>query len=209
MASGETDGGSGAGQATVSRATDARDQLMELDNLLVDLKTQYEQYFLGILTLPPDKLYNLVKRKLRELRKFPFKNSRVRFKLVALDRRFQTYDTYWQRVLREKESGVYSKDVFKAELRQRNTQEDRVAGTTKNSTETYVQGLFNSYADALERSSGKRHALDYERFKAELMKRAKVLKEQAQGKKVTFRVVDKGGKVTLEAKIIEAPNKST
>ena len=97
-----------------ARARDLNIELDKLDAMISDLKVLYEQYFLGIVTLQPDKEHHRVKLFIRKLRKSPFKSSATAFRMRALETRYGTLHTYWQRVLREKEDGTYSRDVFKA-----------------------------------------------------------------------------------------------
>lgn len=195
--------GKRAGGDGIQSAGDVRVQLEQLERSLAALRTEFEQFFLGILPLPPEKHYTEVKRHLRQIQKLPFKNSRLRFQSQALERRFQSYDMYWQRTLKAKENGTYYRDVFKADLKARIAHEEAKSQSAGGAAERYVQGLFKSYSDALEKTLGRKQEIDYGRFKDELVKRAKALKEQAPDKKVTFRVVNKGGKITVEAKLAE------
>lgn len=94
---------------------------LELDLLeekISELKLQYEQYFLDIVTQPPDKLYQEVVLFIRRLQNAPFKNSASSFRMKALTHRFQTFDTYWKRITKERAEGRYRRDVFKAKIRQ-------------------------------------------------------------------------------------------
>lgn len=183
---------------------DLRVELDELDSMISDLKVRYDQYFTGLQPLTPDRQYKLVRRRIRELRKAPFKNSGLKFKLGVIENRFNTYNTYWQRVLREKEEGTYSKDVFKADLRQQAEVEERRAQTKEGASEKSLHNLYQSYKDALESQTGKAQDLDFKTFERSLIKRVKDLKEKTGGKKVSFKVVMQDGKVQLKAVVKDA-----
>lgn len=181
------------------KTQDMRVLLDEVEQKIDELKIQYEQFFLGVSPLPPEKLHQLVKRDLRALHKLPLKNSALHFRMRTIWNRYQTHFTYWQRVLRERENGTYSRDVFKADLRERNTLEDKRAQTQAGAAEKGFKELFKSYKLALEKSSGAKHAIDFQTFQKNIIQRSKELKERTGARKVSFKVVVKEGKVTLQA----------
>lgn len=179
---------------------DVRAELALFEAAIEKLKTEYEQYFIGILPFPPNKLHKQADQQLRNLMKAPFKNSEMKYRMRMLENRFRSYNTYWQRTLREKEEGTYHKDVFKANLRERHAKEDAMASTRKGKTEKSLQALFNSYKGALEKETGKKHNIDFNAFKKSISKRAKEYKQSHGNKRLTFKVVVKNGKVTVQAK---------
>lgn len=173
----------------------------ELDNLearISELKVQYEQYFAGLMPFAPEKQHTEVKNQLRRLMRAPFRSSAMQFRLRGLESRFQTFNTYWQRVLKQKEEGTYSKDVFKAELHERIAVEEAQSRTAAGAARKNMEGLFHSYCQALEKTSGKTQQLDYEKFKTSLMQRAKDFKERKGAKKVSFKVSIKDGRVSVQ-----------
>lgn len=179
---------------------DVRAELDKLDGMLSELKILYEQYFAGVFTQPPDKQHQELKRQIRRLRKAPFKASEMQFRLKALEHRYGTLHTYWQRVLRERESGTYIKDVFKAEMRERIAAEEAHAQTAGGKAEGHMKSLFNSYKSALEQHTGKKHELNFDAFRDSLLQRAKDLREKHGFKKLSFKVVVKDGRVTVQAR---------
>lgn len=187
---------------------DVRLELSKLETMLGELKVQYEQFFLGILTLPPDRLHFNVKQFIKKLRTSPFKSSAMRFQLRSLESRYNTYNTYWQRVLRERENGTYSKDVFKAELRTKIAQEEVMANSAKGQAEKGFIDLYNSYKSTLEKKTGKSVQLDYGDFKRSLIQRSKEFKSQTGAKRLSYKVLVKNGKVTLQVKA-KPPSSST
>ena len=180
---------------------DLRVALDRFENDLNDLKVRFEQYFTGAMPLPPDKQHADLKRFLRQLRKAPFKNSVLGYRLRTLEQRYSTFNTYWQRVLREREAGTYVRDVFKADMRTRFAEADKHAQTAKGISERGMQNLFQSYKNALEKETGAKHELDFKTFQRSLINRVKDLREQHGGKKITFKVAVENGKVSLRARI--------
>jgi len=195
------------GKATLTeRAFEKLDMRSELDQLeaaLSDLKMQYEQYFSGIIQFAPEKAHQGIKATLRKLKKAPFKSSAMNYRLRSLEHRYQTFNNYWQRVLREKEEGTYSRDVFKANLREAAAQEELRAKTKQGKAERQMRDLFNSYKEALEKQTGKSSTVEFKQFQKHLIDSAKELKKRSGSKKVSFSVVVKGGTVKLKAKISE------
>lgn len=179
---------------------DLRVELAHLETLLADLKVQYEQFFLGILALPPDRLHFEVKQFIKRMRSSPFKSSAMRFQLRAIESRYNTYNTYWQRVLRERENGTYSRDIFKAELRSKIAKEEAFLNSAKGAAEKGFVQLFQSYKSALEQRSGQPIKIDYQNFKQSLLKRSKEFKSQTGAERLAFKVVVKNGKVTVQVK---------
>ncbi len=183
------------------RRQDLTAELTALENMISDLKVQYEQYFSGILPLAPERLHADVKRTIRNLMNAPFRSSAINYRLKALKNRYSTLDTYWQRVLKQREEGTYSKDVFKANLREKISQEAAREQTAAGVAQKGFTALFNSYCEALEKQSGNKAQVDYEAFQKSLIARAKEFKAKNQGKKLSFKVVIKDGKVTIQGKV--------
>lgn len=94
----------------------------ELDMLLDDLETRverlrslYEQYFMGIEKIPPHIVQKDVDRRLYALRREQIRNTARRFKLQTIIQRYNTFQQYWMRIMREIENGTYRRHVLRAE----------------------------------------------------------------------------------------------
>lgn len=175
-------------------------ELKVLEVMLEELKIQYEQFFLGLLPHAPDHLHRDVKQAIRKIRKAPFKKSAIKYRQLTLEHRYQTYNDYWQRTQRKRDEGTYDRDLFKAELRERNAKEAALAGTTKGATARGVQELFQIYKQTLEKETGRAQRLDYDKFQKSIVKRAKALQQQHGSKKLSFKVVVDNGKVSIKAR---------
>ena len=182
---------------------DVRAELGRLDRMLEELKVQYEQFFSGIIPLAPDKMHAEVKKLRRKLLGAPFKNSEMNYRYQALENRYHTYRSYWERVMRERDAGTYVRDVFKANLRERLALEDQYAQSEKGKAEGHLSKLFNSYKTALEQQAGKQINVDFGQFKKMVVARAKDFKEKHGATKLTFKVVVKDGRVAIQAKAKE------
>lgn len=174
-------------------------ELDKLEKDLNDLRVMYEQYFIDVLPQPPDEFRKDVVKKIKSILKAPFKKEATKFRLRMLITRFQTYKTYWERVLREREDGRYVRDIFKAELRNKNLEQDRLAKSAPSSAERSLKQLYSTYEDALKKSGGSGANLNFDSFKSSLIEKARKLKEEKGVKGVNFKVVVKDGKVVLKA----------
>jgi hypothetical protein len=184
-----------------ARQVDIRRELAEFEKMLEELKIQYEQYFIGVLPFQPEKLHTDVKRKLRHLFKLPCKNSATGFQLKMLENRYSSYHSYWLRILKEKEEGVYSRDVFKAGIRERQVQQDADNNSVAGAANKQLHDLFQTYKATLEKETKRTQQIDFNEFKKSLVQQAKVLREQHGVQKFSFKVAVKNGKVTVSAHI--------
>lgn len=187
-------------EAPTPNSTNAiRLQMAAIESQIEALRILYEQFFNGTIKLPPDKLNHDVQQQLRDLQKSPFRNAALNFQARSIKTKYNTLATYWQRVFRAKEAGTYSKDVFKADLRERLAFEEERIKTKVGKAEQAFHELFNSYQRALEQTTGKAQKLDYDSFQKSILQRAKELKQSGAAQKVAFKVVTKDGKVTVQA----------
>jgi hypothetical protein len=86
----------------------------ELETRVERLRALYDQYFVGIERLEPLVLRKDVDRRLWMLRREQIRNTALRFKLETTVQRYNTYQQYWQRIVREIENGTYQRDLGRA-----------------------------------------------------------------------------------------------
>ena len=89
----------------ISQNANKRELDLKLDLLerrIDEARVIYEQYFVDVMPHPPDKQVKIIKNQIRSLIKAPFKTSQHKFRLRALITRFQTYSTYWERVMKQR-----------------------------------------------------------------------------------------------------------
>ena len=184
------------------QAKSRRDVERELDHLeakIAELRIQYEQFFVDVLPQPPEQLHAEVVRMIRVLLKAPFKSSATRFRLRTLIQRYQTYNTYWEKVRKQRDEGTYFRDQFKAELREKISEEDAKQCTATAAADRGMRQLFDSYETALKKVGSATNALNFEAFKKSLLGKDKALKETHGVNKLSYKIVVKDGKVTVKA----------
>jgi hypothetical protein len=102
--------------------------------------------------------------------------------------------------MREREEGTYSRDVFKAQIREKQVHEENRARTAVGIAEKGVQALFDAYKTALKQQTGAiPSGLEYDKFKESVIRSAKTFSETHRGTAVTFKVVNKSGKIVVQA----------
>lgn len=174
-------------------------ELNKLESQIEELRVLYEQYFVDVFPQPPDKQRKEVVRFIRQLLKAPFKNSQIRFRLRTLVTRYQTYSTYWERVIKEREEGKYAKDLFKAEMREKLLEDIKKEQSAAGKADKGIRQLFTSYEEAMRKNGVKTDGLNFDTFKKSLLDKAKKLKEQHGVKKLQYKIVVKDGKVVVKA----------
>ncbi len=97
-------------------------EILELDTAIDELETRverlrslYEQYFMGIEKIAPAVAHKDVTRRIDVLRHEQIRNTAKRFRLQMIIQRYNTFQQYWQRILREIENGTYKRHVLRAE----------------------------------------------------------------------------------------------
>ena len=173
-------------------------QLDTFERKVEELRVIYEQYFIDIITICPDKEHKEVTMMKRTLMKAPFKHSSHTFRLRQLVTRLQTYETYWKRTMKAREEGRYQRDIFKADLREKELAEAARASTRAGAADRGFQQLFNSYEQAIKKSGGSAKDLNYGAFKKSLVNQAQALKKKGV-KKLSYKIVMKNGKAVVKA----------
>jgi len=100
-------------------ADETQKQVDGFDSELAELKARYDQYFLGLERTEPLKDRESFKKRLNALRTSHIRNTGLKFRVQALWQKYMSYERMWQRIAREIEEGTYSRDLFKARMRNR------------------------------------------------------------------------------------------
>jgi hypothetical protein len=99
-------------------------QLSEVEVLVEELETRverlralYEMYFMGIEKIEPAVPRKDVDRRFYVLRRTQLRNTALRYRFLNVLLRYNTYQSYWQRITRKIEEGTYKRDVRRANAR--------------------------------------------------------------------------------------------
>jgi len=89
-------------------------RLEELERKLERLRALHEAFFVGTERRPPQTPRQELNRLMLEMQHLSIRNAGLRFRFQALSARWTLLTTYWNRTLREIESGTYRRDLQKA-----------------------------------------------------------------------------------------------
>jgi hypothetical protein len=118
--------------------------LGEMERKMDRLRSLYESYFMGMERMPPNTPRRELNRMMLEMQQVPIGNSSLRFRFQALSQKWVLHTTYWNRTLREIESGTYRRDVARTQrhLAERGgmiTEEEALAlGIPKNRVKAFM-----------------------------------------------------------------------
>lgn len=171
----------------------------DVDALVVDIDTlrrQYEQYFMGLIKENPIKLRERVQSIMRRLHGVPIQNARLKFRLQQCISKYNTYATYWDRILRKIEEGTYERDIFKANLSSAERGVKYNPKTAQHTDDMYK--LYQQFQQAKDRLDQKLDHVSYKKFQAQLKEKQAKLEKSHKGHSISFRIDMDGGKVRIK-----------
>lgn len=198
------------------------ENLDELAKSLEQLKVDYEAYFQGIARTPPEKDFLSIQRNIRKYKEEFIVNTAIKFRLATLVSKFQSYQRYWGRIMKEIEEGRYFRDKFKADLhmgkikvsqaeleKQMQAKEAGPAAGAQQpagqkpakaaATDDAFNSLHKEYMIARLECNQSIEGLTKEQLKQSITKSMPTLQKQFPGKKIEFKVVIENGKAKLKA----------
>jgi hypothetical protein len=104
------------------------DLVGELEEELEEIKVKYEMYFIGAERMEPSRRRDDLKRNIARLQNVFTRNAGLRFRIQALHARFLSYERLWMRSAREKEAGVYRRDLLKARRKAAESRGQKIRG---------------------------------------------------------------------------------
>lgn len=179
------------------------DDITALENKLLQLKIDYEQYFLGYQKVAPEKLRLEVDKLVRLLTGQTITNTGLKFRLNAVTAKFGSYRTYWDRIVREIEEGRYVRDKFKMKLHEAERQLPPPAQSPAKlpepaaSEENHIKRVYEEYVKA--RQDTKEPIPKFEAVADLIKKQTPLIKEKYNASSVDFKVVIEDGKAKLKA----------
>jgi hypothetical protein len=185
------------------------EDLEVLERKLNTLRLDYERYFLGTRPREPILARNEVQKIVVTYSNQSIQNTAQRFKFNSVNSRYQAYKRQWDNILRQMEAGTYKRDIFKADMRERQAGEAKAArektrGNAKAGADSVGavgagDALFESYVDAAQACGQSIKGLTPKKLQAAIDKQAHTIREKLGERDVNFRVVVEKGKVKLKA----------
>lgn len=176
------------------------EDLQVLDARVKQLRLDYEQYFLGSRPRVPSQLRAEVQKMMAYYANIPIQNTALRFRFNNLRARYFSFRRHWDETVRKIEDGSYERNVFKANLHERERAERRGRGKPA-AAEPAPEGaasLFGEYLSARERC-GLAGGVSAEQFERQLRAQEAAIREKTGCQAVRFRVVVEDGKAKLKA----------
>lgn len=180
-----------------------------LESKLNQLKLAYDRYFRGQERLQPTKLNNDVVALVRKYSGTPIQNTALKFRYEQLVARFNSFQTFWGRTLREIEDGSYKGEQFKKMLEGRDEGEPPDSADTKGKpaksagiqlkVKDPVSILYEKYIEARTRNKESVAGVTVESLRKVISKQTATIKQRFACKKVVFKVVTEKGKVRIKA----------
>ncbi|HUU01551.1 MAG TPA: MXAN_5187 C-terminal domain-containing protein [Myxococcota bacterium] len=211
------------------QAKELEQQLDGVEKRVERLRSLYEQYFQGIERMEPSmertSLHNLI----QELRHSKVRSTGLRFRINQVVSRMNTYENYWNRIMRQMEAGTYHRDVFKARYRSRlkaetheaveektkeQTQEKSpaeavdkrrpdpsppAAGIPRGLSDEKIKAITDTYLLAKRRCREPTRGITQDAIASSLRKQIPNIMKRYNCKSVEFKVVIKKGKAILKA----------
>jgi len=180
------------------------EDLQVLDAKMKQLRLDYEQYFLGSRPRVPSVLRGEVQKMIAYYANVPIQNTALRFRFNNLRARYFSFRRHWDETVRKIEDGSYERNVFKANLHERERAERRggraPAAAAAGAPEAGPGGggLFGEYLSARERC-GLAGGVTADQFERQLQTQEAAIREKTGCQSVRFRVVVEDGKAKLKA----------
>lgn len=187
------------------------EDLPQLESLLVNLITRYEQYFIGLEKREPLQLFCEVEQMVRRYAHTPINNTMYKHKYTMLVARFNTYREHWNRILRLIEEGKYSRDRFIRDLHQRQTgnhsqgaHQHDVEGSSRNdaahqSHEIDLNRIYKELCEARKICNLPVDNLSIDMVAATIKRQKPALVARLGTEDLVFRVVVENGKPKIKA----------
>jgi hypothetical protein len=166
-----------------------------LDRKVMQLKLDYERYFLGTRPREPIQLRGEVQKLVAQLSNQAIQNTALRFKFGSICSRYQAFKRQWNETLRKIEDGTYSRHRFKAELHEH----ERGLDEAHEGAAGVADALFEDYREARRRCGQSVENLSPEKLAAILERQREELRRRFGDAEFRFKVVIEDGKAKLKA----------
>lgn len=164
---------------------------------------EYEQYFMGSRPREPMLTRAEVQKIVARFSNTPIQNTALRFRFNNLCSRYHAFKRQWDAILKRIEEGTYERQVFRANLKDRERSATVAAGAN---TAGAADGgdLFDAYLAARKKCGEGTKGIDRERLDGVIAKQRAAIQQKYGCKDVRFRVVVEDGKTKLKATPVRA-----
>jgi hypothetical protein len=206
----------------------------QLEQAIRLLKIQYDQYFAGVLNLPPYELRRDVERLIRQHNNSTFEKSSLRFYFNSLVTRFNTFSELWAKCLRLREEGravpgypavqarqtPVRSSLGQIAARQADGNGDRSRHRNQPSPlQTVVGGpnweadslrpLYHKYLEALREHGKETEDVSFANFSRQIVRKADAVKNRSSCDAVRLRLTIEEGRVLFKARPLRRRKKTS
>ena len=202
----------------------------KLEQAIRLLKVQYDQYFAGVLNLPPYELRGEVERLIRQYNNTAIEQSSLRFYFNSLVTRFNTFSELWAKCLRLREEGRAVPGYPAVQTRQAPVRSSlgqiaaRQAGRNGNGDQpsplqTVVGGpdwdadslrpLYHKYLEALREHGKNSEDVSFANFSRQIVRKADAVKNRSSCDAVRLRLTIEEGRVLFKARPLRRRKKTS
>jgi hypothetical protein len=193
------------------------DELDRLEEDIRKLKNKYDQFFTGIMKVPPSQERKNVEVFIHEIGKQKIRDNARRFRYNQLLTRYNQFREMWGRKMREREEGPVDFKRRSAALAQPLPEPEPkkpvVVSRPAAAGERYVAVAAGTNGDAVKQiyaeierehqKLGKQPSVTLEQLNAMVQKQTELVRERYKVSTVGFRVETVDGKVKLKAKPLQ------
>lgn len=166
------------------------EDILQLEMKVRQLKTDYDQYFAGVLKIPPFKLHDEVKRMIRHHSGTPISNTALAFKYNSVVGRYTSYNSLWTRQMRDLDEGRIT----------RGGRRTTPAGAEqKEIQESQAERIYKEYVAAKQKLNQKTDGIKVKAIADMLEKQTAQIKARFNCSTVDYKVVVEGGKAKIKA----------
>lgn len=181
-------------------------KLDEIERNIFRIKVAYEKYFNGIERFEPLKELEDLKRSIRDIMVTPIRNTQQRYRFTQLKARLSSLEMYWRRNVSQMERGVHPKQVFRANLKESQSQEAQRLQQERREKQKMERQMeerrFRSVYDQLvdaRKQTGQSTNISFDSVRESLKKQSRMIKSKFKCDDVQFRVEIQDGKPKMKA----------
>jgi hypothetical protein len=193
------------------------DELDKLEEDIRRLKNKYDQFFTGIIKVPPSFERHQVESFVHELSKQKMRDNTRRFRFNTILSRFNQFREMWGRKMREREEGPIDfrrrQAMMTADAPPPPPPPEARPRVTSDGSDPYVRMAPGSNGDEIRRlydeierehtKLGKAPNVSLEQLTKMIQQQSELVREKYKVKTVAFRVETVDGKVKLKAKPLQ------
>ncbi len=169
------------------------EDILQLDMKINQLRIEYDQYFSAITRIPPFKLQDEIKRIIRMYSTRKIQNTALNFRYKNLVGKFSTFESMWQRHMRQIEEGTLKRGkgfAPGAKVKE---------GGSAASNETPAEKLYKEYVAARQGLNQNSDDIKVQNLQAMIEKQTAAIKAKYKVSTVDYKVVTEGGKAKIKA----------